>query len=203
MAAKKVLLLIAGPPGTGKTYLGDMIEKEIGHFANVNMDKIKEANYDQYGFDNLDEKKKVDRQSLQDYFKAIDEAMKTERHILTDYPFSDKQKPALENLAKQYDYVPITIRLYADTDVLYERQRKRDLDPTRHLGHIMNHYHYGDVLDDHSKADGLPTKKLFSDRIKVRGYNTFRLGRLLTEDVNDFSKVDYTDLLKKLKQWIE
>lgn len=200
VAPKKILLLIAGPPGTGKTYLGDMIEKEMGHFINVNLDQIKENNYDKHGFDNLKEKKAIDNQSLRDYFEAIEKAMITGEHILTDYPFGYKQKPVLEILVEKYDYYPITIRLYADDDVLYERQRKRDLDPTRHLGHLMTHYHHGDVLSDRSKADGMPSREIFKDRIKIRGYNTFQLGRLFTEDVNDFSKVDYTGLLKELKQ---
>jgi adenylate kinase family enzyme len=195
---KKIFLLIAGAPGTGKTFLGNEIQKKIAGFHNISLDQIKEQVYDEKGFADLTEKRLLDQLALQRYFRQIASLMQTGQSILSDYPFSYKQGPELARLCRKYNYKPITIRLDADTDILYERQKKRDLDPSRHLGHLMNHYHRGDTLEDRNKADGMPSKEIFEARLKERGYNQFRLGKLFVQNVNDYSKMNYTDLISEL-----
>ena len=53
----------------------------------------------------------------------------------------------------------LTIRLVADFEILWNRRKKRDLEKSRHLSHIMTHYHNGDRLDDRAVADNHITKK--------------------------------------------
>lgn len=122
------------------------------------------------------------------------------RFILSEYPFSNKQRSNLESLANKYSYKVITIRLVADFDALWARRKVRDIENDRHLSHIMSHYHFGDVLEDRSKADSLITEEEFRNIIEARQYNEFSLGELHEYDVSDFSKVDYTDLLEKLRE---
>ena len=118
--------------------------------------------------------------------------------IVSEYPFSDKQKPSLADLANHYSYDVITIRLVADFEVLWQRRYRRDRENSRHLSHIMTHYHYGDNLINREDADNHITKKEFLDIITNRDYNHFQLGQLFEFDVSDFSKVDYSDLLSYL-----
>lgn len=93
------------------------------------------------------------------------------RIVVSEYPFSNKQKDKLSALVERYDYEPITIRLVADFDVLWDRRKDRDVEPDRHLSHIMSHYHYGDELIDRSQADNLITEEAFREIIKTRQYD--------------------------------
>lgn len=187
---KKTLLLVAGLPGTGKTYLGNLIQKEVGSFKLISPDEIKESVFDQYGFASLVEKQKLEILALDYYYEAMGCAMKHGTNIMSDYPFSQKQRPTLLKLSNHYGYQVITILLTADLNVLYQRQKKRDLDPSRHLGHIVTSYKKGDVLKDRSKADNLLSYEEFIKRCTTRGYDTFSLGHLIHLDVTDFNHVD-------------
>lgn len=197
---KKVLILLAGFPGTGKTYLGELLRRELGEFAQVSQDEQKEYYFDRYGFKDLKEKKKIEKKAWKSYYTLLEEKMSEEKRILSDYPFSLKQKPGLENLADQYGYKVITIRLVADLDVLFERQKQRDLDPSRHLSHIVTSYRKGDVLEDRSQADNLLTYEEFISRCTSRGYDTFAIGALYELDVTDYAKVDYYALVEELRK---
>jgi len=53
---KKTLVLLAGYPGTGKSYLCSMILKMENRFFVLSPDEIKEKFWDEYGFDNETEK---------------------------------------------------------------------------------------------------------------------------------------------------
>ena len=110
---------------------------------------------------------------------------------------------SLKNLAEKYEYQVVTFRLIGDLEVLFKRSQKRDLDPKRHLSHLVSRYHKGDVLEDRSKADCLVTYDIFMDRCKNRGYGTFELGHLIEVDVTDFSKIDYPALIKELCDLVE
>lgn len=198
-----VLVLLAGAPGTGKTYTAGKIMQAIHGFVSLPLDLFKEHLYDELGFDNLREKQMLDAEARARYYRGIDILMAEGKMILGDYPFSRLQKPALEKLVSEHHYTVITIRLEADIKVLYDRQRKRDLSDPRHLGHLMNHYHRGDTLENVSvKPDGMPSFEEFSHRVQDRGYQTFQLGQLIRVDVNDYGAVDYQRLVKALKDTI-
>ena len=196
-----VLVLLAGAPGTGKTYTAAKIMQAVHGFVSLPLDLFKEHLYDELGFDNLREKQMLDAEARARYYRGIDILMAEGKMILGDYPFSRLQKESIEQLATKYHYHVITVRLEAAINVLYERQRHRDLTDPRHLGHLMNHYHRGDTLDNISEQpDGMPSFETFAMRVKDRGYQDFQIGQLIRVDVNDYTKIDYQKLLEKLKQ---
>ena len=182
-----VLVLLAGAPGTGKTYTAAKIMQAIHGFVSLPLDLFKEHLYDELGFDNLREKQMLDAEARARYYRGIDILMAEGKMILGDYPFSRLQKENIEQLATKHHY--------------HERQRHRDLTDPRHLGHLMNHYHRGDTLDNISEQpDGMPSFETFAMRVKDRGYQDFQIGQLIRVDVNDYTKIDYQKLLEKLKQ---
>ncbi|QVI35048.1 kinase [Lacticaseibacillus chiayiensis] len=200
----QVLVLLAGAPGTGKTYAANKIMQAVPEFVSLPLDLFKEHLYDELGFDNPREKQILDAEARNRYYRGIDILMNEHKMILGDYPFSRLQKPALEKLAATHHYPVITIRLEADIKVLYQRQRQRDLSDPRHLGHLMNHYHRGDTLANiDEKPDGMPSFEVFSNRVKDRGYRNFQIGRLIRVDVNDYAKVDYQVLVSQLKELLK
>ena len=57
--SKKILILISGFPGTGKTYLSNILINKIKNLNYISPDDLKEEIYDKYGFNNNDEKEKL------------------------------------------------------------------------------------------------------------------------------------------------
>lgn len=195
---KKTIVLLAGYPATGKSYLCQKILERMPQFHVVSQDDMKEELFDRYGFDNMEEKIQIEKESWKLYYKAMEEELKQGNSMISDYPFSDKQKGRIQTLAEQYHYQVVTLRLIGDLDVLFQRSLKRDLDPKRHLSHLVSKYHKGDVLTDRRKADCLVTYDIFMDRCKNRGYGTFVLGHLIELDVTDFTKIDYPAVIQEL-----
>ena len=202
---EKTLILLAGPPATGKTDLADRIKARhtSENFLSVSLDDVKEEYWDTYGFNNAEEKAQVDASALQEWFRRLDAAMADGPQIMCDYPFSAKQHDRLAELADKHGSRVLTIRLVADPVMISKRYRARDLKPTRHLAHIVTHYHKGDVLEDRSKGDDLVDLDTLVDRIKKRGYDTFELGHTIELDVTNVDTVDYPGFLAKVDEYLD
>lgn len=198
---KKYLILLAGPPATGKSYLSRLICQALPETYTVSPDELKENLADSVGYNSLEEKVDLEKVVWNYYYQALELYMKIgKQFILTEYPFSYKQKPILEKLTTKYKYDIITIRLVCDFETLWNRRIQRDLSEDRHLSYILSHYHYGDTCRDRSAADQLITKEEFAEIIQARDYNHFEMGKLYEVDVTDYSKVDYEPIIKELKE---
>lgn len=197
-ADERLLLLIAGYPGTGKSRIASLVQEHLGPFRAVSIDDLKEQLYDQEGFADADAKAHLDRAALELFFARVHAAMADGVRVLAEYPFSDKQKDVLAAACRRYGYRPVTVRLVADFEVLFERQRHRDLDPTRHLGHLVDAYEHGDTLADRRAAPQLLSVEVFLGRYLRRGYGEFALGDLVEIDTTDFAQVDDADVLARI-----
>lgn len=195
----KYLILIAGSPATGKSYLVHEIQKVLPSIFILTPDELKEILADSVGFNDLAEKAKLEEEVWANYYRILAIYMQLgKQFILSEYPFSDKQKGQLKELSEDYGYQTITIRLRAEFETLWERRKVRDRQNDRHLSHIMSHYHYGDELTDRTQADNLITKSEFRKVISDRGYDRFSLGEVWDFDVTNFDQVDYGELLSYL-----
>lgn len=201
MMMKKYLILLAGPPATGKSYLSRLICQVLPETYTVSPDELKENLADNIGYNSLEEKVELEKVVWDYYYQALELYMKIgKQFILTEYPFSYKQKPILEKLTTEYKYDIITIRLVCDFETLWNRRIQRDLSEDRHLSYILSHYHYGDTCRNRSAADQLITKEEFAEIIQARDYNHFEMGKLYEVDVTDYSKVDYEPIIKELER---
>ncbi len=153
---KQTLILLAGYPGTGKSYLAELLMKQFTGFEILSPDEIKEEFWDAYGFRNEQEKEELIQKSWVEYYHRMEWKFTRGISLLSDYPFSHKQHDQLQEVCDKHHVQIITIRMIADLDVLFERQKKRDLDASRHLGHILKEYHKGIQLTSHEEADNLP-----------------------------------------------
>lgn len=199
----KPLILLAGYPATGKSYLTNMIlKRHPDSFAVITPDDVKEQVWDEVGFNNAEEKAAVEIEVWRRYYAGLEQYCAKGTWIISDYPFSDKQKSHLAKIAESYDYRVLTVRLVGDPKVIYKRSYARDLSQSRHLGHLVTCYHNGDVLEDRTKADGLVTLEVFLDRCANKGYDRFQLGELIEVDATDVSTVDYPALLDQIDAFV-
>ncbi|MHC5269475.1 AAA family ATPase [Enterococcus sp. LJL98] len=202
---KKHLILLAGSPGTGKTYLINQLKQTFPQMFVITPDEAKEYYAESVGFNDLNEKKQLEDSKVWPfYYQVLSLYMDAgKRLIVSEYPFSDKQKGRLSEMAQKYDYEVITIRLVGDFETLWQRRYHRDRAMDRHLSFIMTRYHYGDVLENRELATNHITKEAFRQIITDRQYDNFELGTLYEIDVTDFSKVDYGPLTEALKERID
>ncbi len=203
LGVNKKVILLAGYPATGKSYLCQLILKRHPKALTINQDDLKEKMWDDFGFDTIEEKRALEQSAWCAYYKAIENAMQEGALIVSDYPFSQKQRPQLESLRQAYGYDILTLRLVGDIDKLYERSRARDLDSSRHLGHLVSRYHKGDTCQERSKASCFVDEATFKERCANRGYDQFQLGQLIEVDVTDFDKVNYDLILDQIDDFLK
>ena len=79
--SKKILILISGFPGTGKTYLSNILINKIKNLNYISPDDLKEEIYDKYGFNNNDEKEKLILQMWEQYFELMEINMKNKKNF--------------------------------------------------------------------------------------------------------------------------
>lgn len=197
---KNTLILLAGPPGTGKSYFGHMLMEAVPCIKLVSPDDIREKLFDRVGFDNLAEKARLTDQAWDEYYAELALVMQEGGHVMSDYPFSYKQKYKLQAMTERYGYRILTIRLKASLEILFHRQRERDLDLSRHRGHIFSFYHKNDPEPDRSTADDLDSFEVFRARCMDRNYMDFEMGELLEIDVTNFQTANYPQALKQVKK---
>lgn len=203
MGMGKILILLAGYPATGKSTFCRELLKRHPELPVIAPDDIKEQVWDEFGFDSAEEKAKLEKIVWERYYKELEARMSQGVALVSDYPFSDKQKPTLVKLVAKYGYHVITVRFVGDLDEIYKRSLKRDLSQERHLGHLMNHYHKGDYLAERTKADALVTRELLERRCVKKGYGSFVLGDLVEVDATDIASVDEAAVVDQVEALAE
>lgn len=191
------LILVSGRPGTGKTFISNKIIQKCSEIKLISYDELKENLYDDKGFSNLEEKEKLNYEALQNYFIEIEKNMKLKKTIISDYPFSYKQRNRLLELSICNEYKIYSITLVADSKVLIERIRNRDISDERHLGHIVSNYYKGMKIDKNS-ADCLFNIDTFEKISKERNYDNFCLGDNIKIDTTYFENIDFECIYKFL-----
>ena len=116
----KILILVAGAPGTGKTYSVNIIRQAFPALRTLTLDRFKEDIWDEIGFDDIEQKKSLNKEAQLRFIRAMRRLMIWEKPIISDYPFSDKQRDDIEKSADDYGYHIVTVRLEAPDQVLYE-----------------------------------------------------------------------------------
>src|SRR5699024_2708476 len=145
----KYLILIAGSPATGKSTIVNLLKKNYRDLLIIAPDDFKEMYADSIGFSNLEDKKLLEYEAWNSYYAILREYMYAGKQIITsEYPFSHKQSPYIENFAKRFGYTLLTIRLVTEFETLWERRYNRDRKHDRHLSHLVKSYKYGDKLSD-------------------------------------------------------
>ena len=193
----KVIVFITGLPGTGKSYAARKIRETYPQFREVSYDQIKEIFWDILGFDSQEEKVAINDRSLEYFYLFLDRQMKTGDPLIAEYPFFQRKKDALAEVVERNGYKALTVCLYGDLDVIYQRQKRRDENDIRHPGHLGDRYH----LEEFDKYLNGPhydyTKEEFWNLHKHKDYH-IHLGKEFDIDVTDLNSISYDEVLEEI-----
>lgn len=196
---EKMIIIITGGPGTGKSYMSKEIIKSVPDLTVLSYDSVKEKNFDIFGFDNEVQKNALNGFSLEEFYLTLQKNMWLSKKILIEYPFYQRHAGRLREVADTYGYRILTVYLYGDLRTIYERGIKRDIGENRHPGHLVSEYHK-ETYDSASCV-----------RIKPVGYEGFcrmmeekdyhiRLGEVIDVDVTDVSSIPYANVIEKIME---
>lgn len=196
----KTIIIVTGGPGTGKSYAANKLAGEINNLHILSYDSIKEKEWDRFGFDNAAQKNRLNQFCLEEFYLILQKMMWEEKTILIEYPFNHRHKDALAALIDQYQYRAITLYLYGNWKIIYERGLNRDKKENRHPGHLTNHYHIEQAVSSEDIIhDAQLTYEQFRADIDRKIYD-IRLGNTIPVDVTDFSRVDFQEIFEKISK---
>lgn len=146
--------------------------------ASFCVDEYKELLYNSVGFNNSDEKKRLDEIAFNLVYHTI-RNMDDRDYVLIDYPYSstriDKLNEFIETLS---GCSVITVRTKGNLELFYQRYRDRIRSPYRHKGHSSNRFPC--ALNDLVEK----TWEQYLNEIETKGMNSFAYGKLLLIDTD-------------------
>lgn len=197
---EKTLLILAGPPASGKGYFSDLLLKRMTNFALLSPDTAQEMYADRLGYKNIVEKQQIYERAFELFYDMMAYHMHTTQQLIViDYPFSDKQRKRIEDMSKFYHYNIMTICFVSEFNTLYERRKKRDTSMARHPVYLTESYQYGEAVSENQRKSVLISKEAFRKKLNESNYDKFALGETIKIDTTTFSP----DLDRQLQEVIE
>ena len=214
MSGNKNLLIVTGGPGTGKSTIAAHLAASFPWFTALSYDEIKEKEWDRFGFDNAEEKARLNAFSLEEFYLCLQKLMWEGKDILIEYPFNHRHRDRLWQLTHTYGYNCVTVLLEADWRVIYDRfarragqhsaagKRAEGPGAARHPGHQTNHYHIEEnALSTAPSCDAVPSFEVFLDDVNAKIYD-IRLGHTVRVDVTDFGAVSPEKTAAEIRRWL-
>ena len=192
------LLIVTGPPGCGKTHFAARVKNYFPALTTLSYDTIKERYFDEYGFDNMEEKQRVNDMSLAAFYTFLEDTMRAKKNILIEYPFNKTHEQKLRAIVSSHGYKAATIRLTGNYRALYERAVHRDVHEPRNPGHLLRAYHKGIPV----KPEDVIPEPDFESFVAACERKNYRIviGKAFTVDVTDYDAVDYASLFAEIEK---
>lgn len=191
------LLIITGISGTGKTTLAKMLYQKIDNSVMLSFDKLSENIYDMLGFQNKQEKRKLQKFNEKLYNNLIEKCMKRQDAvIIIEKPFKIKWKKLLDKLSQQYHYEIYTINLYAKNfETIWKRLLKREQSKEeRHPSHYLTSYSFK-KKDDYEPYFEYEYNRL-KEEYKNLISNNINLGHII--NIGDIEELNIDKLIEDI-----
>ena len=194
----KTLVIVTGCPGSGKSSFAQRLSRAFPESRLYSYDRLKERYFDRCGFDNEEEKTRLNEQSLQEFYRILDREMAAGEPLIIEYPFCKKHESTLRDLTERHGYRAVTLLLTGELPVLYQRGVQRDQGAGRHPGHLLRRYHKGQPWPA-GDLEPVMDYASFAASCAEKDYNIC-VGKTLRVDVTDMDAVDTEALWKAVRQ---
>lgn len=184
--SKTLLIIISGPPCTGKTTLGKKISKEF-QLPLLSKDEIKESLFDTLGTKDREWSKKIGIASYHILYKNIETLLNVKRSLIVESNFkSEFDSKRFLKLQKKYDFETLQIMCETTGEILFERFKKRSQSGERHPGHV----------DDQNFDE-------FKDLLLRGKHKSLNIkGKVFDIDTTEFKSIDYNFIFTFIKSAI-
>lgn len=170
------LILISGPSGSGKTHLAKYLSENLD-IPYISKDEIKESLFDTLGWSDKEWSRKLGSASIKLLYLLLEGELRSKRSIIVEANFQPKfDTKQIEKLVARCSTEVLEVHCFADTEILLNRFNARVEKGDRHPGHI----------------DQIVLDRYFDQSI----FEPINVGKVIRLDTNDFSKVDFPNLLK-------
>jgi predicted kinase len=186
-AQKPFLLIISGPPCSGKTTLGRRLAERLG-LPFIHKDGIKELLFERLGTGDLAWSSRLSLASYDLLYYFLEAALRSGRPLAVEANFRpERETQKFLELKSRCDFIPIQVLCCTNGEVLLERFRVRAAAGERHPGH----------LDLQNEPNLLPLlAKGRHEPLEVGG-------AVLEVDTTDFETIDYAGLYAAVEGEIE
>jgi predicted kinase len=177
------VIIVSGPPGTGKTTLAEKIGA-VFRLPVFNKDGIKEILFDTLGWSDREWSKRLGYATYMILYHVMERELTAGASFIVESNFHaafDTER--FRALQQRYRFTPFQVNCIADGDVLYERFKERADSGERHPGH-------GDAMNLDE----------FEDILRRGRHDQLDIGGAVYEvDMTDYEKIDYDALYAAIR----
>lgn len=194
------LILVTGLPASGKSgfssYAGDKLGLPV-----LEKDHYKEILFDDIGFKSREEKVKLGTAAMNIMYDQAGRLLKMGMSVILDNNFEAASYEGIRKLVRSHGCRLITVRFEDEVEAIYRRFMKRDRDPRRHRGHVLNtRYPEGETREEYVPL----SLEEFERKFRERGmFDFYPGGKLIRVNVNSFRNFSYEAILKRLIKAME
>ena len=128
------ILLVTGPPASGKSFMANLLADRLG-LPLIEKDAIKETLFDTLGSGDSDRSHQLGRATTELLYRALEVQLRARRPVIVEANLArDDARPRLRSLGKRHSFAPLEIHCTAAEDVLLARFAARA--GSRHPGHL-------------------------------------------------------------------
>jgi predicted kinase len=178
------LIIITGPPASGKTTLGKMLARELG-LPFFSKDGIKEALFESLGWSDREWSRRLGLASIDLLYEITACQLAAGKPCVIECNFRpEHDDDRFRVLRSRFAFWPIQVRCNASNDVLMRRYRDREMAGRRHPGHAQPAH--GEDLAEALLQNEFEALALDGDNFHV--------------DTTDFGRVNFVDFLGAIKR---